>query len=85
MFHNDTGQELDIYGFSSRDEINQWFYKKAEQSTSPGFMSMGLGFRDFYDLNEMLGEANHTNELVIYWNSSELDSNLIADTFIFRL
>jgi hypothetical protein len=85
MFRNDTGQEPEVYNFSTRDALNAWFYERSGKEDGPGFISMGIGFRDFYDLNSLLGEENHINDFIVYWNSSEDHADLVITTFINRL
>jgi ABC-type multidrug transport system ATPase subunit len=87
MFEKDIGQKAIVHKFGSRDQLNDWFYQNSVEKSAdaPEFVSMGLGFRDFYDLNEILGEENHTNEFILYWNSSEEQANIVVDIFINRL
>jgi ABC-type multidrug transport system ATPase subunit len=85
MFRSDTGEEPEVIDFPSRDALNAWFYENSQRKEGSGFVSMGLGFQDFYDLNALLGEENHTNDFIIYWNSSEQGASVVADVFINRL
>jgi ABC-type multidrug transport system ATPase subunit len=85
MFRSDTGEEPNVIKFDSREALNAWFYTNSKQMTGPDFVSIGIGFRDFYDLNAILNEHNHTNEFIVYWNSTEEKANLVVDTFVTRL
>jgi hypothetical protein len=82
MFRNDTGREPVALNFGSRDELNEWFYGHSQDKTGPEFVSMGIGFRDFYDLNAIRNEVNHTDEIIVYWNSSETNADGVANTLI---
>jgi ABC-type multidrug transport system ATPase subunit len=85
MFRNDTGQEPDVRGFPSRDALNEWFYANSATKSDSGLIAMGIGFRDFYELNEILGEENHTNEIIVYWNSTDGNSEHVQNTLVPRL
>jgi ABC-type multidrug transport system ATPase subunit len=46
---------------------------------------MGIGFRDFYDLGAIRSEPNHTNDIVVYWNSTEEKADRVTSTLVTRL
>jgi ABC-type multidrug transport system ATPase subunit len=85
MFRNDTGKEPTVHAFQSRDDLNAWFYSNSETHEGPDTVSMGLGFKDFYDLRFTDPTKNHTNDFIVYWNSTEQDASLVACTFVSRL
>jgi hypothetical protein len=68
MFRNDTHRDPKVYSFKSRDELNAWFYTNRSRDQTP--IAMALGFWDF------CGE-NCSNDLIVYWNSSESGLNAI--------
>jgi ABC-type multidrug transport system ATPase subunit len=79
------GREPIVHGFTSRDSLNEWFYNHSREQTGPQFVAMGIGFQDFYELNEIFGESNHTDSFVVYWNSSESEAHFVSDTIVNRL
>jgi hypothetical protein len=83
LFRSDTGREPVVFNFSSRDAFNEWFDRNSRDKTDPGFVSMGIGFRDFSDLKEIRqDDVNHTNDIIVYWNSSEMSADRVADTLV---
>jgi hypothetical protein len=47
---------------------------------------MSIGFRDFYNLRAIRNDhLNHTNGIIVQWNSSEMNTDGIAGTIVNRI
>jgi ABC-type multidrug transport system ATPase subunit len=80
MFKNDTGLEPTVFRFNSRGELNSWMYNNSADRTGPGYIAVGVGFHDLASLGE-----NHSNEFIIYFNSTEAGIYPIVTTLVARL